>query len=136
MKDDAIILRPAEAADAEEIRQMVHAEGKTWSIEQIYRNIDRLFVLIHKKRILGVLCGTFTKGKETVSWVTVHPMYPESAVQTAMINGLWGVLCRKPYIDKDWETKKKFSLSRWFKTVSAHFKIRGVKHGVSGQQEL
>lgn len=134
-QDGAIILRPAEAADSGEIRHLIHAEGKTWSSEYILRNIGRLYVLTYGKRILGVLCGTFTPGKETVSWVAVHPMYPESSLRAAMIQGLGGILCRRPLSDGGREKRQGFSFSRWLSGVS-HFKFRGVKHGISGQQKL
>lgn len=114
MKDDAIILRPAQVSDAEEIWDVVHNEGKGWSVERIHREIDRLFVLTYQKRFLGVLCGTFTPGKESVSWVVIHPMYPESSLRTAMIQGLWGILSRRPQNDRGWERRKEPSFKQRF----------------------
>lgn len=125
MQVEAIILRPAEASDAEGIWEVVHAEGIAWSIEEILKDIARLFVLTYQKRILAVLCGIFTPGRESVSWVKVHPMYPESSIQLAMIQTLWGVLCRRPLNDRGWERRKTFSLEKWFgadPAVSSHYK--------------
>ncbi len=133
MNDAAIILRPAEITDAEAIRQVIHAEGKTWDLERIIANIDSLFVLIYQKRILGVLCGTFTPGKETVSWVSVHPMYPESSLGMAMVQGLRGVLSRRPLHDRGREIRQEFSVGHRFGAFFSHFKVRGVKNGFSGQ---
>jgi hypothetical protein len=89
--EGGIVLRLAEIADADEIRAVMHAEGKIWDDAKIMDNIDRLYVLTYGKRILGVLCGTVTKGKETIAWVVVHPGYPENSIRAAMLQGLWGV---------------------------------------------
>lgn len=113
MEDDAIILRPAQVSDAKEIWQLVHAEGKGWGMDQILEEINRLYVLTYRKRFLGVLCGTFTPGKETVSWVAVHPMYPENTLRTAMIQGLWGIVSRRPQNDRGWERQKELSFKKW-----------------------
>lgn len=115
VRDDAIILRPAQVSDAKEIWHLIHAEGKGCSIDRILQEIDRIYVLTYRKRYLGVLCGTFTPGRETVSWVAVHPMYPESSLKTAMIKGLWGVLCRRPYRDREWEQRKELSFIKWLR---------------------
>lgn len=96
-EDGQIILRPARSEDAEEIWHLLHNEGKGWGIERIINEVERLYVLMYQKRYLGVLCGTISPGREDMSWVVVHPMYPESPLRTAMIEGLWGVLLRQPY---------------------------------------
>lgn len=93
MKADSFVLRPAQASDADEIWHLLHSEGKGRSVEQIRSELGQLYVLTHQKRVLGVLCGTITPGRETLSWVVTHPMYPHGPLRDVMEQGFWGVLC-------------------------------------------
>ncbi len=91
-----ITIRNAQPADVEEIWHLLHNECMAWSAERILSEIATLYILSCGKRLLGVLCGAACRGRLTVSWVTVHPMYPDDSLRLAMIYGLSGALWRQP----------------------------------------
>jgi hypothetical protein len=94
MTFEAITIRPAEAIDIKEIWDLFHADSKTWTEEQIMRNIQQLLVLTRQDKLLGVLFGKLTPGKEEVIWIVIHPMYPEAQLKELMIQGLKVTQCQ------------------------------------------
>lgn len=95
MSCEEIIIRPAEQVDIEQIWRVLHAEGCVWSIEKITKNINKLFVLIHRDLVLGILFGLTTPNGITVSWVKVHPMYSETSIKNTMVSALTSVIRRQ-----------------------------------------
>lgn len=82
MVQDVIIIRKAEAADAESLWRILHAEGRQWDMERIHANLPQLFVLACGTKIIGVLHGKRrAAGKAEVAWIAAHPMFPENPVQ-------------------------------------------------------
>lgn len=140
MFEEAIMLRPARLGDVDEIWHLLHNEGMAWDLAKITGEIGRLFVLTYQKRYLGVLCGTFMPGREELSWVVVHPMYPDGPLRTAMIQGLWGVLCRRPYTAPGLAGRKVTSSGRRTdekeKELPPTILKPGVLNGISGEQKL
>jgi hypothetical protein len=96
MTAEAIVIRPASLAEVDEIWRLLHDKSLGWSRQQVVDEIGRLYVMRYGDKLIGVLNGSFAAGKEMVSWVAVHPMFPENTLGTAMISGLWGILCRRP----------------------------------------
>ncbi|NPV90770.1 MAG: hypothetical protein HPY50_08360 [Firmicutes bacterium] len=96
MQDDQIRIRPAQPSDAVEIWRLLHNDQRPWNLERVRREIDEMYVLTHRERLLGVLHGSFAGRRGDLDWVSVHPMYPEDSLRAAMVGGLYGVLCRQP----------------------------------------
>ncbi|MBU4227878.1 hypothetical protein KJ987_06470 [bacterium] len=96
VSNDAIIIRPAEEIDVEQIQKVLHTEGEMWGIDKIVMNIKRLFILTYQNKIIGVLYGNLTPHKFEISWVVVHPMYPENSIRTAMRQAIGDVLMHQP----------------------------------------
>lgn len=92
-----IIIRQAAARDVKEIWELMRSEYEMWNEEKILSHLAHLFVIIYMGKIVGVLHGTFAPDSQSIDWVAVHPMYPQSSVSLALICGLWGVMCRKPF---------------------------------------
>lgn len=134
MLDNSIIIRRAELGDSDDIFSLVAADGHHMSMGYIIGIIDSLYVLIYRKRILGVLCGTPNAGKGKLNWAAVHPMYPESSLVTAMINSIQGVFFRQPV--NDTPSQKKLILKQSLDKVLSYVKFRGVINGISGKQEF
>lgn len=87
-----IIIRQAQPEDNKEIWDILHANCRTWTLQQIQDNNDGMFVLTKGYKILGVLFGSFDMGKKTINWVEVHPLYPEKVLMDVIIKGLLGTL--------------------------------------------
>lgn len=96
VSNGAIIIRPAEEIDVEQIQKVLHNEGEMWDIDKIVMNIKRLFILIYQNKIIGVLYGNLTPHKFEISWGVVHPMYPENSIRTAMRQAIGDVLMHQP----------------------------------------
>lgn len=47
VSNGAIIIRPAEEIDVEQIQKVLHNEGEMWDIDKIVMNIKRLFILTY-----------------------------------------------------------------------------------------
>jgi hypothetical protein len=89
MLNNAITIRPAETEDIKDIWDLLHASSKTWSPEHITSQLDKLTVLVKENKILGVLYGIISPGKNTeIIWVAIHPMYPEKKLREVMIQGI------------------------------------------------
>lgn len=96
VNNDVIIIRPAKEIDIDEIQKVLHSEGKMWDIAKIAMNINKIFILTYQNKIIGVLYGNLNANKFEISWVIVHPMYPENSIRTAMHQAIGGVLMRQP----------------------------------------
>lgn len=96
MESTEIIIRKAAPADVKLIWHLLHCEGKAWDIGHILEEINSLYVLSRGKKLVGVLHSTAAGGDENVTWVAVHPMYPEGSVRTFLTYGLFGIACRLP----------------------------------------
>lgn len=96
MTDGTIFFEKANLPDLREIWYILHADSRMLKEEQLLEKINDLYVLRYQKRILGVLCGTYSAGKVDISWVVIHPLYPEKTLRQAMIREFSGVLCREP----------------------------------------
>lgn len=93
-----IVIRLAETSDIEFISEILQAEGKMWDKESIAANLYNFYVLAYQDKVIGVLYGTVNTNKAEISWVAVHPMFPESSIRIAMCQALYGVLEHKPCI--------------------------------------
>jgi N-acetylglutamate synthase-like GNAT family acetyltransferase len=98
VNDDVIIIRPAKETDIEEIQKVLHSEGKMWTITKIAMHINKIFILTYQNKIISVLYGNSTADKFEISWVIVHPMYPENSIRIAMHQAIGGVLMRQPVL--------------------------------------
>lgn len=135
MYDDNIVIRRAELSDVDAIWELARAEGCRLSEAYIVTNIDSFYVLLYRKRILGVLCGKPNPGREKAFWVVVHPMFPHSSVGAALTNCIQGVFFREPLRKLDKAATRPVLLRLFDKFVS-YFKLRGVINGISGKQKL
>jgi hypothetical protein len=116
MNDETICFEKAALSDLGSIWRLLHADSKMLQEEEILAQINNLYILRHRQRILGVLCGNYTSGgKVTIHWVVIHPLYLKKALREAMIREYTAILCREP------ETPKKMDniLSRWIKGSTA-----------------
>jgi hypothetical protein len=94
--EQAIVIRQAQMEDVEEIWDILHANCRTWTLQQIHDHIGKMFVLTKGYKMLGVLCGDFhaellNPGIKMVDWVETHPHYPEKMLKDVMIQGLLGI---------------------------------------------
>jgi hypothetical protein len=96
MPDNEIKIRPALPADAVEIWRLLHTDHHIWGLEKVRQEIGGMYVLSHREKLLGVLRGSFGDRRGALEWVSIHPMYPENTLRTAMVSALCGVLCRQP----------------------------------------
>ena len=94
-----IVIRKARRFDINEIWRLLHNENMAWDDDKILREIDRLYLLTYGNKLLSILHGSFIRGSESVSFVAVHPMYPEDSLRSAVIHSLLGIVCRRPRCD-------------------------------------
>jgi hypothetical protein len=90
MAFESIIIRRAKNRDIEGIWDLLHADCKGWSEEQICSNLSYLLVLTKHDKLLGVLFGELTSGKKEVFWIVIHPLYPEELLKKMLFQGLKG----------------------------------------------
>lgn len=72
--------------DIEAIWSLLHAAQIPWNNEQITGQLSHLYVLIHKKKMLGVLWGS-NHGSRQPEWIAIHPLYPEKPFRDVMREG-------------------------------------------------
>lgn len=92
-KEAVVIIRQAQFKDENKIWNILHANSRTWTLEQIHQKIDGLFVLIIGHTMLGVLGGDFKQETGIVDWIEIHPFYPEKILKDLLLKGLLGVTC-------------------------------------------
>jgi hypothetical protein len=131
---DAISFRKADETDLTSIWYLLHANSRIIKDDQLREQINQIYVLEYQKRILGVLCGTYSGGQVDIRWIAIHPLYPEHSLQEAMIQQFTGIFCR---ISGDGE--KKTSVFNWFfnwfrgKPLKFFSLTKGAAHGVQDQ---
>jgi N-acetylglutamate synthase-like GNAT family acetyltransferase len=128
--DDAINFRKANEMDCNAIWDLLHANGIAVQDEEILQYTNQIYVLEYQKRILGVLCGTYSGGQVNILWIAVHPLYPEHSLQEAMIQQFAGIFCRRPG-----DGMKRNPAFKWFRERPFQlFRINeGAIHGVQDQ---
>jgi hypothetical protein len=89
-EDLTIMIRQARLEDIENIWNLLHANCRTWTAQQINVNLAKMYVLVKNYKILGVLCGSFNLGGTEIEWIEIHPFYPEHALREVMVQGLLG----------------------------------------------
>lgn len=94
-----IVVRKARDVDVQDIWHLLHNENMAWDDEQILRELDSLYLLTYGNKLLCILRGSFRQKSESISFVAVHPMYPEDSLRAAVVYGLAGILCRRPQCD-------------------------------------
>lgn len=94
MNQGEIVFCRAEVFDIEVIWRLLHSDSRMRSEEYIREHLNRIYILTEGKRVLGVLCGIPRTGKAEVSWLVVHPLYPESIIAEIMIRNLQGIYSR------------------------------------------
>lgn len=94
MAFEAIIIRSADSTDIEKIWDLLHADCKGWSEEQIRRNLSHLFLLTRHDKLLGVLYGEVMSGKVIVVWMVIHPLYAEVQLKQVFIQALQCTQCQ------------------------------------------
>lgn len=107
MMKDIVSIRKADISDVNQIYALIVSDNIMWSEEDIRCNIENLFILVHDQNILAVLNGCFDEKKEKIFWVAAHPFYPKSSLKSSIVQGLWGVICKKPEEDKSWDINNK-----------------------------
>lgn len=111
MTSEGICFEKAHPLDLRSIWYLLHANSRMLSEERLLADLDRLYILHYRQRILGVLCGTYEQRKVIIHWVAVHPLYPEKSLREAMIREFTAVICREPGIPS---AKSRF-LEKWRK---------------------
>lgn len=96
MESGVITIRQAVPGDAEAIWHLLRCENKAWDVHRISKEIHSLHVLFRGKKLVGVFHGRAAPGGEKITWMAVHPMYPESSVRLFLAYGFFGVACRMP----------------------------------------
>jgi hypothetical protein len=93
LDENGLILREALMDDIAAIWSLLHAAQIPWSDGQIAGQLSQLYVLIHNKKMLGVLWGLNHEARQP-EWIVIHPMYPEKPFQDMMREG-WRCLSYK-----------------------------------------
>lgn len=130
---DSVSFRKALEVDVHFIWDLLHANSMNASDEEILQLIDRIYILEYQKRILGVLCGTYSEGRVNVLWIAIHPFYPEYPLQEAMIQQFTAVFCRMPG-----GKVRGNPVMSWFqgfgkRSLRLLLKTEGAVHGVQDQ---
>lgn len=89
-EDLTVMIYKARLEDRENIWHLLHANCRTWTMQQIKDNISKMFILAKNGKVLGVLCGDFNPGAVVIDWVEIHPLYSEKILREVMIQGLLG----------------------------------------------
>jgi hypothetical protein len=124
---DSVHFRKAGEVDFNSIWDLLLANSIVFKDEEILQLIDRIYVLEYQKRILGVLCGTYSRGQVNILWIAIHPLYPEYSLQEAMIQQFTAIFCRIPG-----DRVKRNPVLQWFRKrfPLLFIKTEGVTHGV------
>lgn len=109
MNFEAITIRCAENTEVKEIWDLLHADGKGWSMEMIAENLDHILILCKQNKILGVLYGELNPYQTTVFWIVIHPLYPEEQLKQILVQGLKSALY--PVEDKSRRSQKRTQIS-------------------------
>ncbi len=94
MNQSEIIFRRAKESDMNLIWKLLHADSRMRSEVYIREHLDRIYLLLEDKRVLGALCGIPRTNKAEISWLVIHPLYPESVIAEIMIREFQGIYCR------------------------------------------
>jgi N-acetylglutamate synthase-like GNAT family acetyltransferase len=94
MNQREIIFRRAKDADVDIIWQLLHADGRMQSEVYIREHLDRIYLLLEDKKVLGALCGIPRTHQVEIAWLVIHPFYPESVIAEIMIHEFQGIYCR------------------------------------------
>ncbi len=94
MSQTEIVFRRAKDSDVDVIWKLLHADGQMRNEVYIWEHLDRIYLLLEGKRVLGALCGIPRINKVEISWLVIHPLYPELIIAEIMIGEFQGIYCR------------------------------------------
>ncbi len=80
METGNLCIRKAQSPDVDDIFWLLHSESFAWNTGQIAANLNDLYVMLCKDKLIGVACFKSTDVRAEFCWAAIHPMYPEKAM--------------------------------------------------------